>query len=81
MIVTVDETRVSYPSIKLDSMELAHMVKSYTLRHVAGEAPVLELELLPGTDLSEFKAVLDDPNVNIIMPPAEHSKTPAEPNT
>ena len=53
MIVTIDEARVGHPSIKLDGMELAGMVKSYTLRHGVDEAPVLELELLPGTDLAE----------------------------
>ena len=47
MIVTIDEARVGHPSIKLDGMELAGMVKSYTLRHGVDEAPVLELELLP----------------------------------
>lgn len=61
MIVTIDEARVGYPSIKLDGMELAGMVKSYTLRHGVDEAPVLELELLPGTDLAEVKAVLKQP--------------------
>lgn len=45
MIVTIDEARVGHPSIKLDGMELAGMVKSYTLRHGVDEAPVLELEL------------------------------------
>lgn len=48
MIVTIDEARVGHPSIKLDGMELAGMVNSYTLRHGVDEAPVLELELLPG---------------------------------
>lgn len=43
MIVTIDEARVGHPSIKLDGMELAGMVKSYTLRHGVDEAPVLEL--------------------------------------
>lgn len=47
MIVTIDEARVGHPSIKLDGMELAGMVKSYTLRHGVDEAPVLELELYP----------------------------------
>lgn len=68
MIVTIDENRVGYPSIKLDGMELAGMVKSYSLRHAVDEAPALELELLPGTDLSEVKAVLDNPLVNISVP-------------
>ena len=35
MIVTIDEARVGHPSIKLDGMELAGMVKSYT-RHRSG---------------------------------------------
>ena len=39
MIVTIDEARVGHPSIKLDGMELACMVKSYTLRHGVDEAP------------------------------------------
>lgn len=68
MIVTIDEARVGHPSIKLDGMELAGMVKSYTLRHGVDEAPVLELELLPGTDLAEVKAILDNPLVNISVP-------------
>lgn len=68
MIVTIDENRVGYPSIKLDGMELAGMVKSYSLRRAVDEAPVLELELLPGADLSEVKAVLDNPLVNISVP-------------
>ena len=59
MIVTIDEARVGHPSIKLDGMELAGMVKSYTLHHAVDEATTLELELLPGTDLSEVKAILD----------------------
>ena len=45
MIVTIDESRVSYPSIKLDSMELSHMIRSYTLHHAVDEVPTLELEL------------------------------------
>lgn len=68
MIVTIDEARVGYPNIKLDGMELAGMVKSYTLRHGVDEAPVLELELLPGTDLAEVKVILDNPLVNISVP-------------
>ena len=39
MIVTIDEARVSYPSIKLDGMELSGMIRSYTLRHAVDEAP------------------------------------------
>ena len=35
MIVTIDEARVGYPNIKLDGMELAGMVKSYTLSHLS----------------------------------------------
>ena len=84
MIVTIDESRVNYPSIKLDGMELAGMVKSYTLRHGVDEAATLELELLPGTDLAEVKAILDNPNVTIIPPAAmsdEATETPAESNT
>lgn len=83
MIVTIDEDRVGYPSIKLDGMELAGMVKSYTLRHSVDEAPVLELELLPGTDLSEVKAVLDNPNVFVSVPAEldETTEDQAEPNT
>lgn len=84
MIVTIDESRVAYPSIKLDSMELSHMIRSYTLHHAVDEVPTLELELLPGTDLSEVKAILDNPNVTIIPPAAmtdEVTETPAESNT
>lgn len=83
MIVTIDESRVNYPSIKLDGMELAGMVKSYTLRHGVDEAPVLELELLPGTDLAEVKAILDSPNVFVSVPAEldETTEDPAEPNT
>ena len=83
MIVTIDEARVGHPSIKLDGMELAGMVKSYTLHHAVDEATTLELELLPGTDLSEVKAILDNPLVNISVPAVMEETTvdPAEPNT
>lgn len=83
MIVTIDESRVNYPSIKLDGMELAGMVKSYTLHHGADEAATLELELLPGTNLDEVKAILDNPNVFVSVPAEldETTETPAEPNT
>lgn len=83
MIVTIDEARVGHPSIKLDGMELAGMVKSYTLHHAVDEATTLELELLPGTDLSEVKAVLDNPLVNISVPAVmeETTEDPAKPNT
>lgn len=83
MIVTIDEARVGYPNIKLDGMELAGMVKSYTLRHGVDEALVLELELLPGTDLAEVKVILDNPLVNISVPAVMEETTvdPAEPNT
>ncbi len=83
MIVTIDEARVGYPSIKLDGMELAGMVKSYTLHHGVDEATTLELELLPGTDLSEVKAILDSPNVFVSVPAEldETTEDPAEPNT
>ena len=59
------------------------MVKSYTLRHGVDEAPVLELELLPGTDLAEVKAILGNPNVFVSVPAEldETTETPAEPNT
>lgn len=82
MIVTIDESRVNYPSIKLDGMELAGMVKSYTLRHGVDEAATLELELLPGTNLAEVKAILDNPNVFVSVPAEldETTETPAEPN-
>ena len=78
MIVTIDEARVWHPSIKLDGMELAGMVKSYTLRHGVDEAPVLELELL-----AEVKVILDNPLVNISVPAVMEETTvdPAEPNT
>lgn len=81
MIVTIDEARVGHPSIKLDGMELAGMVKSYTLHHGVDEAPVLEL--LPSTDLAEVKAVLNNPLVNISVPAEldETTEDPAEPNT
>lgn len=82
MIVTIDEARVGHPSIKLDGMELAGMVKSYTLHHAVDEATTLELELLPGTDLSEVKAILDSPNVFVSVPAElETTEDPAEPNT
>ena len=83
MIVTIDEARVSYPSIKLDGMELSGMIRSYTLRHAVDEVPTLELELLPGTDLDEVKAILDNPNVFVSVPAEldEATETPAEPNT
>lgn len=83
MIVTIDESRVAYPSIKLDSMELSHMIRSYTLHHAVDEAPTLELELLPGTDLDEIKAILDNPNVFVSVPAEldETTEDPAEPNT
>ena len=45
MIVTIDEARVSHPSVKLDGMELSGMIRSYTLRHAVDEVPTLELEL------------------------------------
>lgn len=83
MIVTIDEARVGHPSIKLDGMELAGMVKSYTLHHAVDEATTLELELLPGTDLAEVKAVLDNPLVNISVPAVmeETTEEPTKPNT
>lgn len=83
MIVTIDESRVSYPSIKLDSMELSHMIRSYTLHHAVDEVPTLELELLPGADLSEVKAILNNPNVFVSVPAEldETTETPAGPNT
>lgn len=83
MIVTIDEARVSHPSIKLDGMELSGMIRSYTLHHAVDEAPTLELELLPGTDLSEIKAILDNPNVFVSVPAEldEATEPPAEPNT
>lgn len=78
MIVTIDEARVEHPSIKL-----AGMVKSYTLHHAVDEATTLELELLPGTDLSEVKAILDSPNVFVSVPAEldETTEDPAKPNT
>lgn len=84
MIVTIDEARVGHPSIKLDSMELSGMIRSYTLHHAVDEVPTLELELLHGTDLAEVKAILDNPNVTIIPPASmsdEATEPPAEPNT
>lgn len=83
MIVTIDEARVGHPSIKLDSMELSGMIRSYTLHHAVDEATTLELELLPGTDLSEVKAILDSPNVFVSVPAEldETTEDPAEPNT
>lgn len=83
MIVTIDEARVSHPSIKLDGMELSGMIRSYTLRHAVDEVPTLELELLPGTDLAEVKAILDSPNVVVLPTAMQDEKTdpPAEPNT
>lgn len=83
MIVTIDESRVNYPSVKLDGMELSGMIRSYTLRHAVDEVPTLELELLPGTDLDEIKAILDNPNVFVSVPAEldEATETPAEPNT
>lgn len=83
MIVTIDESRVNYPSVKLDGMELSGMIRSYTLRHAVDEVPTLELELLPGTDLDEIKAILDNPNVFVSVPAEldEATEAPAEPNT
>lgn len=83
MIVTIDESRVNYPSIKLDGMELSGMIRSYTLHHAVDEVPTLELELLPCTDLAEIKAILDNPNVFVSVPAEldETTETPAEPNT
>lgn len=83
MIVTIDEARVEHPSIKLDGMELAGMVKAYTLHHAVDEATTLELELLPGTDLSEVMAILDSPNVFVSVPAEldETTEDPAKPST
>lgn len=83
MIVTIDEARVSYPSIKLDGMELSGMIRSYTLHHAVDEVPTLELELLPGTDLAEVKAILGNPLVNISVPAVleETTEDPAKSNT
>lgn len=83
MIVTIDESRVSYPSVKLDGMELSGMIRSYTLHHAVDEVPTLELELLPGTDLAEVKAILGNPLVNISVPAVleETTEDPAKSNT
>ena len=40
MIVTIDEARVGHPSIKLDSMELSGMIRSYTLHHAVDEVQI-----------------------------------------
>ena len=69
MKVTIDEARVgSWPSVKIDGIELARIVSGYTLHHEAGKPPTLELRLSFGADLSEIEALLKDPNVKIVMP-------------
>lgn len=70
MKVTIDEARVgNWPSVKIDGIELARIITGYTLRHDAGQPPVLELHLAFGADLSEIETILENPNVHIIQQP------------
>ena len=69
MKVTIDEARVGkWPSLKIDGIELASIVNGYTLHHDAGQPATLELRIAFGADLSEIEALIENPNVKIIMP-------------
>ena len=69
MKVTIDEARVGkQPILKIDGIELANIVNGYTLHHDAGRPATLELRIAFGADLSEIEALLENPNVKIIMP-------------
>ena len=64
MKVTIDEARVGkQPILKIDGIELANIVNGYTLH--------LELRIAFGADLSEIEALIENPNVKIIMPEEE----------
>ena len=67
MKVTIDEARVGKQPI----LELANIVNGYTLHHDAGQPATLELRIAFGADLSEIEALLENPNVKIIMPEEE----------
>ena len=72
MKVTIDEARVGkWPSLKIDGIELASIVNGYTLHHDAGQPATLELRIAFGADLSEIEALIENPNVKIIMPEEE----------
>ena len=72
MKVTIDEARVGKrPILKIDGIELANIVNGYTLRHAAGQPATLELRIAFGADLSEIEALIEIPNVKIIMPEEE----------
>lgn len=72
MKVTIDEARVGkQPILKIDGIELANIVNGYTLHHDAGQPATLELRIAFGADLSEIEALLENPNVKIIMPEEE----------
>jgi hypothetical protein len=72
MKVTIDEARVGkQPVLKIDGIELANIVNGYTLHHDAGQPATLELRIAFGADLSEIEALLENPNVKIIMPEEE----------
>lgn len=72
MKVTIDEARVGkWPILKIDGIELASIVDGYTLHHDTGQPATLELRLAFGADLSEIEALLENPNVKIIMPEEE----------
>lgn len=68
MKVTIDEARVGKQPILI---ELANIVNGYTLHHDAGQPATLELRIAFGADLSEIEALLENPNVKIIMPEEE----------
>lgn len=68
MKVTIDEARVGkQPILKIDGIELANIVNGYTLHHDAGQPATLELRIAFGADLSEIEALIENPNVKIIM--------------
>lgn len=72
MKVTIDEARVGkQPILKIDGIELANIVNGYTLHHDAGQPATLELRIAFGADLSEIEALIENPNVKIIMPEEE----------
>lgn len=57
--------------LKIDGIELANIVNGYTLHHDAGQPATLELRIAFGADLSEIEALIENPNVKIIMPEEE----------
>ena len=69
MKVTIDEARVGkQPILKIDGIELANIVNGYTLHHDAGQPATLELRIAFG---AEIEALIENPNVKIIMPEEE----------